>query len=41
MTYTRNGVKCRISEMTNYAFQSVGRTLKRLTALAIHLKVRG
>ena len=35
--YTQNGVKPDFSQMTNYAFQGVGRTLNLITALAIHL----
>ena len=35
--YTKNGVKPEFSSMTNYAFQGVGRMLKFITALAIHL----
>ena len=34
--YTQNGVKPDFSQMTNYAFQGVGRTLNLITALAIH-----
>ena len=34
--YTRNGVKSRISEMTNYAFQRVDNAFYEVTALDIH-----
>ena len=34
--YTQNGVKPDFSQMTNYAFQGVGRTLNLIAALAIH-----